>query len=196
VLVAALTGNYGMGKTFVLEAFGELGAFTMNADTLVSDLLEDRAVLKKLREVLGDRAFEKGGRLNKKRVSDMIFGDEALRRSVEDVLHPLVFGKIEEALRGVKADVAIIELPVVFERGYEGRFARTIAVYTDEATALRRLEEAGIERAEALRRLRCQMPIGEKVKRADFAIDNGGTIEQTKTQVRGIYQKLLLSARA
>lgn len=195
MLVAALTGNYGMGKTFVLEAFRELGAFTLNADAVVSGLLEDEAVLERLREVLGDRAFEEGGRLDRKRVSEMIFGDEALRRSVEDVLHPLVFERIEEAMRGVKADVAVIEVPVVFERGYEGRFAKTIAVYTDEATALGRLEEAGIGREEALLRLRSQMPIEEKVKRADFAIDNGGTREQTKKQVRDIYGKLVLSAR-
>jgi dephospho-CoA kinase len=196
VLVAALTGNYGMGKTFVLEAFRELGAFTLNADAVVSGLLEDKAVLEKLRGVLGERAFAEGGRLDRKRVSDMIFGDDALRRSVEDILHPLVFKRIEEALRGVKAALAVIEVPVVFERGYEGRFARTIAVYTDEATALRRLKEAGIGREEALLRLRSQMPIEEKVKRADFAIDNGGTMEQTKKQVRDIYGKLVLSAGA
>jgi dephospho-CoA kinase len=196
VLVVALTGNYGMGKTLVLRAFRELGAFTMNADIVVSELLEDKDVLERLRQILGDGAFDKGGKLDRKRVSDMIFRDSTLRHRVEDVLHPLVFEKFEEALKDLRADVAVIEVPVVFERGYENRFSKTITVHTDEATALQRLAQKGIDREEALGRLRCQMPIGEKTKRADFSIDNGGSIEETKKQVKNIYDKLVAFSRS
>jgi len=64
-------------------------------------------------------------------------------------------------------------------------------VYTDEETALKRLQESGITRDNAMMRLNAQMPIKEKVKRADFVIDNSGSLEHTRMQVRETYHKLL-----
>lgn len=190
MLVVGLTGNYGMGKTLVLEAFGELGAFTVNADYVVSELLEEKPVLEKLWQILGSKVFDKEGRLIKAKVSDMIFRDGNLRRAVEDILHPLVFETMEETLKRAKADIAVVEAPLLFERGYEWRFQKTVTVYTDESTALQRLESAGINSEDALGRLKSQMPVKEKIRRADFTIDNNGTVENTKRQVRDIYELL------
>ena len=183
-----------MGKTTVLGMFRELGAFTVDADEIVRGLLEEEAVLERLRPLLGDDAFDAGGRLLKGKASEKVFGDEGVRRAVEDVLHPLVFERVEALLEGAEADIAVVEAPVIFERGHEGRFDRTITVYTDEETALARLDAMGVPREESLRRLGSQMPIEEKTKRADFAIDNSGTAEETMAKVRRVYRALLEEA--
>jgi dephospho-CoA kinase len=190
MLRVGLTGNIGMGKTTVLGMFGELGAFTVNADEIVRDLLAEEAVLKRLRPLLGDDAFDTEGRLAKAKASEKVFGDASVRRAVEDVLHPLVFERVEGLLEGAEAEIAVVEAPVIFERGHEGRFDRTITVYTDEETALARLDAMGVPREESLRRLGSQMPIEEKTKRADFAIDNSGTAEETRAKVRRVYRAL------
>jgi dephospho-CoA kinase len=190
VLVVGLTGNYGMGKSSVLSMFGELGALTVDSDEVVRSLLGERGVLDRLRQVLGEAAFDSHGRIVRQKVSDMIFTDPARRRAVEDILHPLVFERVDAILNGARPELAVVEAPLIFERGYEGRFDKTVVVYTSEETALKRLLKAGATRQDALRRLSCQMPAVEKVKRADFAVDNGGTREETRDQVREIFEKL------
>lgn len=190
MLRAGLTGNYGSGKSAVLDVFGKLGALTIDADKIVDGLLDEKPVLEKLRTLFGDEVFGSGGGLLREKAAEIIFADSALRRKLEDVLHPLVFERIEEALKNEDAAIAVIEAALIFERGYEGRFDRIITVYTDDETVLGRLEKAGIKRDDALMRLSSQMAAGEKAKRADYAIDNGGTPEETERQVREIYEKL------
>lgn len=190
MLMVGLTGNIGMGKTTVLGMFEELGAFTVDADEIVHDLLEEGAVLERLRPVLGEDAFDSEGRLIKEKVSNKVFADEGLRRAMEDVLHPLVFERVDRLAAGAKAEVVVVEATLIFERGHEGRFDKTITVYTDEETALARLDATGIPREEGVRRLASQMPIAEKTRRSDFAIDNSGTPEETRAKVRRVYRAL------
>ncbi len=185
-----------MGKTLVLRAFRELGAYTIDADSVVRELLEQRPVVEKLKALMGPEVVDSGGRLLRDRMADAIFEDEAMRIAVEDVLHPLVFEKIEERLKGVDADVVVVEAVVIFERGHEGRFDKVITVYTDELTALQRLEAAGVEKEEAIRRLASQMPVQEKLQRSDFSIDNSGTPEATRKRVEKVYKALLEITRA
>ena len=193
MLVAGLTGNYGMGKSKILALFAKLGAYTFNSDKIVAALLTEKDVLEKIRKVIGHDVFYKNGTLNKKKVARLIFRDEALRRSLEDILHPLVFERIEDILTAVdKNSVVIIEVPLLFERGYRERFDKTITVFTDEETALKRLEKAGVKRTDALLRLQSQLPIREKMKRSDFIIDNSGSVRETTSQAEAIYKTLLL----
>ena len=139
--------------------------------------------------------FYKNGSLNKKKVARLIFRDETLRRSLEDILHPLVFERIKDILTAVdKSSVVIVEVPLLFERGYRKRFDKTITVFTDEETALKRLEKAGVKRKDALLRLQSQLPIREKMKRSDFIIDNSGSTRKTTSQTEAIFKSLITAA--
>ena len=196
MLVAGLTGNYGMGKSTVLKIFGELGAVTLDVDEVVDRLLRSRSVLERIRGTLGSGVFYEDGQLDRTKVAVMIFGDAQKRNALEGILHPLVFEEIEEFLR-VAANantgdgVAVIEIPLMFEKEQAGRFHKTITVYADEETVFRRLREKGVERDDAETRLKAQLDIGEKVRRSDFVIDNSGPINETRTKVVNIYLKLL-----
>lgn len=196
MLLVALTGNYGMGKSTVLSMFGKLGLDTLDADRIVESLLMEKEILEKIKQILGDKAFNKNGSLNKKKVADIIFKSDSLRRSLEDILHPLVFERIKDFSdkMNVKNKILVIAAPLIYERGYEGRFNRTIVVHTKKEIALNRLEKNGVPKEEAVLRLKSQLPIEEKIKRADFIIDNNGTIEDTMAQVEMIYKKLLNEA--
>jgi dephospho-CoA kinase len=193
VFLVGLTGNFGMGKSTVLPMFEKLGAFTLDTDDIVRSLLTEEEVLKKIREILGGKVFNPDGSLSKEKVSNVIFNNAVLRRSLEDLLHPLVFERINSFLEKTdkKNRIVIVEIPLLFERGYGNRFDRKITVYTTEETASKRLEAKGIDRQESLLRLKSQLPIQEKIKRSDFAIDNDGSIEDTSAQVEKIYNRLL-----
>ena len=91
--------------------------------------------------------------------------------------------------------VVVIEVPLLFERSYEGRFKRTVTVFTDENIALHRLEKSGVSRDDAMQRVRSQLPVEVKTIKSDFVIDNNGTLEETMTQVMTTYKNLLEEAR-
>jgi len=193
MLLVGLTGNYGMGKSTVLKMFGALGAITYDADELVASLLREEEVLKKIRGLFGERVFRGDGSLDKKKVADIIFSDEISRRSLEDILHPLVFEKIKLLLEqeGEKGRIAVIETPLLFERNYEEQFQRIITVTAKQEKALERLEKSGATREAALQRIHSQLPVEEKISRSDYTIHNNGTKEETALQVKNIYKKLL-----
>ncbi len=192
MLLIGLTGNYGMGKSTVLSMFEKLGAAILDTDKIVESLLTDKDVLEKIRGLLDDKVFDENGSLNKKKLADLIFKNNKLRYLLENILHPLVFERIEFFLDKInkKDKIILIAVPLLYERGYEERFDRIITVYTQEETALNRLEKEGITREKAVLRLKAQLPIEEKAKRSDFVIDNNGTIEETMSQVKTIYKKL------
>jgi dephospho-CoA kinase len=184
-----------MGKSFVLDTFEELGAFVVDADEVVQGLLEQESVLEKIREILGDDVFDGEGNLLRENVADKIFTDERLRFEMEDLLHPLVFKRIFALIEETKPSMAVVEASLIFERGYDKKFDKTITVYTDEETALGRLEEAGVDRQAALDRMKWQLPIDEKKMLADFTINNSGPPEETEKKVKEIYGIIAEEAR-
>jgi dephospho-CoA kinase len=189
-----LTGNYGMGKSLVLGEFRKLGAFTIDSDEVVAGLLAEGPVREKIRGLLGGSVFDAGGGLLKERVAEIIFADAEKRKALEALLHPLVFARVEEMIRAEEekapAGVAVVEAPLLFEGGHEGRFHKTVTVYCEEALAIERLEAAGVERAAAAARIESQMPIEEKIRRSDYIIENSGTAAEAGKRVRQIYGML------
>jgi dephospho-CoA kinase len=198
VLVVGLTGNYGTGKSSVLSMFGELGAFVVDADRIVDSLLEDGSVVCRIREIMGRQAFSDDGRLDRAKVAALIFERKELRDALEALLHPLVFQRMEDILgdAGDAWSIAVVEVPLLFERGYAARFDRVITVYAGEEASLIRLEKSGIRREDALARMRAQIPILEKTERSDYVIDNSGSIDRTRSRVQEIYGLLTCDVKA
>ena len=192
MLVIALTGNYGMGKSFVLSLFQRLGAVVLDADEIVRSLLSERKIVEEIRALFGETVLSENGKVNKDSLAELVFRNDTLRHSLEEILHPQVFERIDSflAAHGKKGMVVIVEVPLLFEREYENRFDRTVTVFTDDETALQRLEAKGIEREKASLRLKTQLPVEEKKRRADFLIDNRGTPQETEAQVKTLYKTL------
>lgn len=192
MLVVALTGNYGMGKSLAASLFRSCGAYTLDSDALVADQLQKEAVIKKIRKLLGPGILNADKRLDKKAVADIIFHDKKRRKEIEALLHPLVFRAVKASIQRLRSDeaVIIVEVPLLFEGGFQNRFDRTIAVYTSQKTALARLKKAGVSRSDALARLHSQMEIRQKQRLADYVINNNGTRQQLMAQVRKIFESL------
>lgn len=190
ILLVALTGNYGSGKSFVLEKFKKMGALTINSDEIVRALLKKDEIKKEVRELLGEKVLTEDGELDKKAIRDIIFKDAYLRIKLEDIIHPEVFKEINRLIAEVKEEkVIIVELPVLFERGYQNRFHRIITVYAEEATILKRLETKGVSREEISKRWKAQFPYEKKIRASDFVIDNSEGRDIGK-QILHIYSQL------
>lgn len=199
MVVVGLTGNYGMGKSRVALMFKEAGSVTIDTDAVVRKLLGEPAVIDEIKGVFGEDIAQEN-LINKERLADLVFQHPHLRVSLEDILHPEVFKRIDEELAMLSNNtsaavpiVVIIEAPLIFERGYQDRFDKIITVFTSEEVAISRLKKKGIGEGDVRRRIESQLPIGVKITRSDFTIDNNGDLENTKRQVEAIYQTLVPS---
>jgi len=197
MIVVGLTGNYGAGKSTVARMFRGLGAMTIDTDEIVRRLLEETEVIQEIREAFGEEALA-GGSVDKKWLAEWVFRDAHARVTLEDILHPRVFRKMQEELSAISCEgacIAIVEATVIFERGHQGRFDKIVTVYAPEEITFERLKEKGIAEADARQRLVSQLPAEIKMRGSDFVIDNSKGIESTREQVRTIYQELLSSEK-
>jgi dephospho-CoA kinase len=193
MLKVGLTGNYGMGKSSVAAMFRKLGAVTVDSDEIVAELLKEEPVIARIRALFGVEAMNPDGIPNKKYIAEKVFQHAALRKKLEAILHPLVFARLEARLASLrdKSRIVVVEVPLLFEGGYEGQFDRTIAVYANRKTVLARLGKAGVSRRDALARLKAQMDIRSKMRRADYCVHNNGLKREAEARVRKIYRLLV-----
>ncbi len=186
-----------MGKSTVLDLFRELGASTFDVDRFVHSTLENNHIIESIAGVLGtDDIMQKSNEyaIDKKRVADIIFNDPVKRKAVEMIIHPEVLNcmkaEITKLVKKEKTATIVIEVPLLFEAGYDIHFDRTVVVYCSRETAIRRLSAKGFSRDAALKRLAAQMAITKKKKIADYRVNNNDTLKKTKAQVERIFNDL------
>jgi dephospho-CoA kinase len=191
----ALTGGIATGKSHVRAEFERLGLPTIDADKLARNAVADgspglEAVIKRFgRGVLDDT-----GALDRRKLGSIVFQDPVARRHLEDIIHPAVRNAIDswfESLRD-STPVAIADIPLLFETGRQGEFDVVIVTACDPLTQIARvMARDNVSEAEARARVAAQLPIEEKVRRADHVINTDGSFEETKQQVRGVYDVLV-----
>ena len=192
-----LTGGLGTGKTTVLKLFKNSGAYTIDADKLVHQILKKPSTIKKLAAIIGKGILiERAAKtfINKKRMADIIFNDVQKRKSVEKLIHPEVMKAAKDfkiKILAKKSDAIIVfEVPLLLEAGYEKIFDKIIVVYCSKEIAVNRVLRHGLSRKQALQRMRAQLPISRKKAYADFLINNNLSISNTKSQVKEIFKKI------
>jgi dephospho-CoA kinase len=195
MVVAALTGNIGMGKSQALKAFSDAGVFTVDSDKVVAELLTEPSMIDNVKFILGAGTVNEDGTVNKKAVADIIFNDDDMRKAFEDIIHPMVIDRVNALIASSGETFAVVEVPLLFERSYENQFACSITVYAEESVAIDRLMEAGLEREDIVQRLMCQMPISEKITRSDFTIDNNGAPDEMLPRIKQISRALKAQAQ-
>lgn len=204
-LVLALTGGIGSGKSSVAELFQAHGAQLISADQVARELLEPGALgWLSLRAELAGRFFDAAGRVDRVALRRAIFSDAALRARVDRLLHPLIRARIAELVGGAgrmarpnptRSPVyrgIVVEVPLLFEAGWQDDFGWVVVVRSDDEQAVRRLMARDlVSRPEAEAALATQMPMREKIARADQVIDNRGDLAATALQVAQLIERLI-----
>ena len=188
-----LTGSIACGKSTVAAMLREAGYPVVDADVISRSLTaQGGAALPALREAFGDAVFD-GELLNRRALGDLVFADTAQRARLNAILHPLiierVFAGLEELSRA--HSLAFADVPLLYECGMERGFDRVWVVAAPRAVALSRLmARDDLPEAEAARRIDAQMPLGEKLRRADAVIRTDRPLSSVREQV----QRLLAGA--
>jgi dephospho-CoA kinase len=196
MLRVALTGGIATGKSYCLARFAALGAATIDADRVArAAVVPGSRALDAIVARFGRSMLLPDGALDRSSLGRLVFNDRAARADLEAIVHPEVYRRIGEWLATLPPGtrIAIADIPLLFETGHTHDFDRVVVVACDPREQLRRvMSRDGLSERDARARLDSQWPIEEKISRADYVIRTDGTVSDTDSQVRTIYELLVV----
>ena len=195
-LLLGVTGGIATGKTTVVRMLEELGAPVIDFDLLAREVVEPgEPALKDIVGYFGEEILLRDGSLDREKLSGIVFQNVEKRKILESFTHPRIYEASERQVKKIieKDPNAIVQLdiPLLIEQDLQHMVHKVLVVYIPREEQIARLiERDKISREGAVDRLGAQLPIDEKLGRADFVINNEKTLEETKKQVEDLWQAL------
>ena len=193
-MVLGVTGGIATGKSTVAEIFRRLGAAVVSADALAREVVRPGSpLLGRLVQRFGPEILARDGSLDREALASIVFSDKAARLELNRIMHPAIAALAGKRLRALAArrPLVVYEAPLLYEAGAQSRVDAVLVVRVGEEQQCERLmRRDGLTEAEAHSRIDAQLPLAEKIARADFVIDNSGPPEDTTAQVAALFTRL------
>lgn len=199
VLRVGLTGGIGAGKSTVSKVLAELGAVIVDADLIAREVVEPGTPgLAALVDAFGDSIVHDDGSLNRPALAEKAFGSDDSRMLLNSILHPLIGARTTELVEGAPADgIVVQDIPLLVEGRMGPAFNLVLVVYVDEEERVRRLVELrGMPEADARARIAAQATDAQRREAADVLLDNSGTPDMIREQVRALFTDRLVPFEA
>ncbi len=183
MIKVGLTGGIASGKSAVSEILRELGAYVLDADQIARKATEPGTPgLTAIVRQFGQEVLKADGSLNRKALGEIVFADAKKRKMLEEILHPQVLAELLDRAREIGREnpkaIVVFDVPLLIESGMQGIADMVWLVTAPEKTRIERImRRDGVDRGEALLRIRAQMPQEEKIAYADVIIDNSRSKE-------------------
>ena len=196
MLFIGLTGSIATGKSFAAKEFKKLGCYVIDADELAHKaLMKDSNIYHRIVSIFGNKIVDKDGNIDRNRLGKIVLNDKEKLKLLEDIVHPeirrLRNKRIDDIIKKNKNAIVIYDVPLLFEKKMQNMFDYTIVVYAPFDIQIKRLmARNSLSYNEAKKRISIQMPISKKIESADFVIDNSGSAEKTKDQIKEIFNRL------
>ena len=191
-----ITGSYASGKGTVCDFFKGKGAIIIDTDILARELVVPGSpALEKIVTTFGSEFLNEDLSLNRKKLGEHVFSDKKKVTLLNDILHPLI---LQETLNRSenKALIYIINAPLLFEAGFDRYTHPNIVVISSVEQSIERgMKRDGLSKEEIMNRLSSQFSLNEKIKRADYIIDNSDSLEKTRIQAEEIWNNLIISSQ-
>ena len=205
MLKVGLTGGIASGKSVVGEMFAALGAQVIQADEISHQLMQPgQAVYQEVVRHFGREILNPDGSVNRSRLAELVFGNKPSRvQELNQIVHPAVIRRQQEWMEQVRQRdphaVAMVEAALILEASMAGSLDRLVVVTCRpeqrvERWARRLKVDQETARREVARRMAAQLPDEEKIRAADYVIDNSGSLDETQRQVKEVFGKLMLEA--
>ena len=192
--VVGLTGGIASGKSTVSAMFRELGAPVIDADEVARDVVEPGTAGLEEVALRFPGVVDASGRLDRAALGRHVFADPAERRALEAILHPRIREEVArrlEALARAGAAVALYDAALLIENGLHRGLDGVIVVSAPESVQRARLAARdGLDEAAITARLAAQLPLADKRAHATWVVDNGGSLDGTRAQVRQIWEEI------
>lgn len=191
-----VTGGIASGKSAVSEMLSELGSPLIDFDLIARQVVEPGTPgLAKIVDYFGHQVLAEDGTLDRRKLSDIVFGDMEKRKKLESFTHPLIYEEFFKQANEIvaKDPKAIIQVavPLLIELNLQYLFDKLLVIHVPDKVQIERLAERdGISREEAANILKAQLPIDEKLQFADFVVDNTKDLAYTRSQIEEIWERL------
>ncbi len=198
IRVFGLTGGIGSGKSSVAERFRARGLPIIDADLLAREVVEPGAeALREIQACFGAEVLASDGRLDRAALAARVFSDPEARRALESITHPRIAALAQQKLDELAArgePLAAYMAPLFYENALEKHYSPVVVVTASEAQQLERASRRdGVSAKDIEARLRAQLPLSEKAARADYRIDNSGTLSETWAQADRVLDAICAS---
>ena len=198
--IIGLTGGIATGKSIVASVFRELGAILLDADVIARlVVLPHQPAWEDIVEFFGPQVVNEDESLNRAKIGEIVYNNPDSLTELNRITHPRIMQHYKDELRRIKTEqpdaVVVLEVPLLYETNMDKLCQQVVVVYVDRETQIKRLmKRDNISYADAVKRVDAQMPMDEKVRRADFVIDNRGSMEETKEKATKYYNEILTGA--
>ena len=191
-MVIGVTGGIGTGKSESIKFFMKYGAQIIDCDLISKEVSESKEMIEKLKEVFGDEIV-KTGKLDRKKLREIVFNDKEKLLNLNSLMHPLILFKVREEIknRSKNKNIVIVEMPLLFEVGFETEVEKTVVISAPFELQLERvIKRDSLNYDEAVKAIRAQMSMAEKIKKADFVIENGGSKKELGHKIFELIRKI------
>lgn len=184
-VIVGLTGGIAMGKTTISQFLKSKAIPVVDADQIAHEILTVDEVKVKLMDTFGESILDKNQNIDRRKLGPIVFNDQRQLEKLNIIVQPYIRTEIVRQLDNFSASkVIVLDAPVLFEQGYEKMVDYLMVIKTSAQIQVERLmQRDSLNEIDAQKRIQAQMPIEEKVKKADIVIDTSGTIEETRSQV-------------
>ncbi|MEJ8547252.1 dephospho-CoA kinase [Brevibacillus borstelensis] len=194
-MILGLTGGIATGKSTVTAMLREQGIPVIDADQIARDVVEPgKPAYEAIVRHFGREILLPGGQIDRKKLGEIVFSDEAERQRLNAIVHPEVRRVMREEAEAAEqngAKIVFMDIPLLFESKLQHMVDKVVVVYAPAQLQLARMMERDeFEEEQAQKRLRAQLPIDQKRAEADFVIDNTGSREETQKQVIQLLERL------
>lgn len=193
-----ITGGIGAGKTAVLRLFAEKGAYCIDSDCIVHKLLTEKEILDRVVEVFTTDMLDAHKKIDRRRLADAAFRDRDTLNRLTNIIYPALRERIESFYTHASnkahhhiSDIFAVEVPLVFEAGWESLFDRIIVVESALSIRLARCQKKHMTTEEVMRRMQYQLTDERRRGKADYVIHNDGDLHELEKQVEDLYQTLI-----
>jgi dephospho-CoA kinase len=184
-IVIGLTGGFGTGKTTVARMLREYGARIIDADAVGHALLvPGTRVYRALVKRFGLRVLRQDLSIDRSVLSHIVFSDESQLRALNHIIHPEIIRIINSEISKARKGVVVLDAPLLVEAGLHRNVDKLVVVTASRVCQVKRLQKrTSLSKAAIVRRAAAQIPLTQKVRMADFVIDNNGTRKDLRKQV-------------
>ena len=187
-VILGVTGTFGSGKSTVANMFKSFGAELIDADKIAHRVIRPGSeIYKKIINAFSRSILKKNKTIDRKKIAKVVFKDKKLLQKLNRIIHPEVIKIIENQICASTKEIVVLDAPLLIEAGLERLVDKLIVVSIHKKKQIERaLKKASLSEADILKRIKAQIPLKDKIRLADFVIDNSSTIGKTRKQVVSI----------